>query len=72
MVLRVVEESGLSRAQLAKDARVSPAAIEAWVAGRREPSLASLEKLANGLNRRAWALGALSNDVRDLVEKADG
>jgi len=63
MVRRVVEESGVSRATLARDAEVSYHAIHAWITGRRTPEPESLARLAAGLRRRAGRLEELAAEL---------
>lgn len=64
-IQRVVSESKLSGAQLARDAGVSEDAFFSWTAGRRTPTPASIAKLAAGLERRADRLKSLARELRE-------
>lgn len=64
LVQQAIKESGLPRAQIARDAGVDPATVWAWLkptsASGRAPRATSVQKLARGLRRRgekliAWA-----------------
>lgn len=63
LVSTVIERSGYTRSQLAKDAGLSRAALNSWTAGRREPQPESLRQLAAGLRRRAGVLEALAGEL---------
>lgn len=68
LIGRVIQQSGVSRAQLARDAELSSAALNAWTArgkASREPQPESLQKLAAGLDRRAEILRGLAEEVRE-------
>ena len=60
LVKRVLAEAGLTRAQLARDTGLNEATIWAWVNGRRIPELESLQRLADGLEKRGGNLQALT------------
>ena len=66
MVIEDLKETGVSRAQLARDAGVSRATLEAWAAGQAEPKPATLRKLAAGLRARARQL----LDLADRIDRA--
>ena len=61
---QAIQGSGLSKAQLARDAGLSRAALNAWIAGARTPGPDSLDRLASGLEARAEALHALAGKLR--------
>jgi transcriptional regulator with XRE-family HTH domain len=63
VIRRVVNESGLTQAQLAEDAGLSYAGIRAWLKGEREPQTESRKKLAAGLRKRAARLEELAREV---------
>jgi transcriptional regulator with XRE-family HTH domain len=59
-----IQRSGLSKAQLARDAGLSRAALNAWIAGTRAPGPDSLDRLAAGLEARAEELRAIASKLR--------
>ncbi|HEX6368524.1 MAG TPA: helix-turn-helix transcriptional regulator [Longimicrobium sp.] len=67
LIRRVVEESGISQAQLARDAGLSYAALHAWIIGARSPRSDSLLQLAGGLESRSDALRELAKELRQAV-----
>ncbi|WP_414683016.1 helix-turn-helix domain-containing protein [Longimicrobium sp.] len=64
LIRRIVEESGISQAQLARDAGLSYAALHAWIIGARSPRTESLVQLAEGLESRSDKLRELSKQLR--------
>jgi transcriptional regulator with XRE-family HTH domain len=68
LIRRVVEESGIPQAQLARDAGLSYAALHAWIIGARSPRSESLVQLAEGLERRSDALRELGKQLRRAAE----
>ena len=62
-----IQESGLSKAQLARDAGLSRAALNAWIAGAREPESESLLRLAGGLEARAERLQGIAGRLRKIA-----
>ena len=68
LVRRVVEESGLSQYQLARDSGLSYAALHAWIIGKRAPRPESLLQLAGGLETRAQELRRMAEKVRHEAE----
>lgn len=60
----MVEESGISQAQLARDAGLSYAALHAWIIGARSPRTESLIQLAEGLESRSDALREIAQQLR--------
>lgn len=68
MVAKKLKDSGLTRAQIARDAGLSVAAIDAWISGARTPTPESIEKLAVGLERRAGELSELAGQLRDVAK----
>lgn len=66
VVREVIDESGLPRTLIAEDAKVSRAAIIAWLAGTRTPQPESITQLADGLERRAKLILALVARLRKL------
>jgi transcriptional regulator with XRE-family HTH domain len=63
LVRKMLENCGLTRAQLARDADVSEAALWAWWKGSRTPSDESLRKLAAGLRARSDELRAIAEQL---------
>lgn len=63
LIRRVVDESGLSQYQLARDAGLSYATLHAWIIGKRAPRAESLLQLAEGLEARADQLRRLAEKV---------
>jgi transcriptional regulator with XRE-family HTH domain len=59
-----IQQSGLSKAQIARDAGLSRAALNAWIAGVRGPGADSLDRLAAGLDARADTLAQLAAQLR--------
>jgi transcriptional regulator with XRE-family HTH domain len=66
VVREVIEESGLTRTQIAEDAHLSRATMIAWLAGTRVPQPESVTQLADGLERRAITLLSLVTRLRAL------
>jgi transcriptional regulator with XRE-family HTH domain len=66
VVREVIEESGLTRTQIAEDANLSRATMIAWLAGTRTPQPESVTLLADGLERRAEHLQSLVERLRRL------
>jgi transcriptional regulator with XRE-family HTH domain len=66
VVREVIEESGLTRTQIAEDANLSRATMIAWLAGTRTPQPDSVSQLADGLERRAEVLQMLVQRLRKL------
>jgi transcriptional regulator with XRE-family HTH domain len=66
VVREVIEESGLTRTQIAEDANLSRATMIAWLAGTRTPQPESVAQLADGLERRAEILQRLVGRLRKL------
>lgn len=71
VVREVIQESELPRALLARDAKLSRAALEAWMSGIRTPQSESVEQLANGLMRRVNHLQQLAVRLLALREQMD-
>ena len=67
VVREVIEESGLTRTQIAEDANLSRATMIAWLAGTRTPQPESVAQLADGLERRANQLLALVARLRNVT-----
>jgi transcriptional regulator with XRE-family HTH domain len=66
VVREVIEESGLPRTLVAKDAHLSRATLITWLAGTRTPQPESVAQLADGLERRAKHIQALVARLRKL------
>lgn len=66
MVQTIIEESGLPRTLLAQDSGLSRYTLLAWMGDdeARNPTQESLEKLADGLEKRAHILQLLAQKVR--------
>jgi len=69
LVRDIVDASGISQAQLARDAGLSYAALHAWVTGIRSPRPGSLVQLAEGLESRSHALQELATQLRQAASK---
>lgn len=72
LIRRVVEESSIPQAQLARDAGLSYATLRAWILGSRTPRPESLVQLAEGLESRADALRGLANELRRAARNHSG
>jgi transcriptional regulator with XRE-family HTH domain len=66
VVREVIEDSGLTRTQIAEDANLSRATMIAWLAGTRTPQPESVAQLADGLEKRAEILQGLVRRLRKL------
>jgi hypothetical protein len=66
LVREIIQESGLPRALLARDAELSRAALEAWISEARTPQPESLEQLARGLEKRSSRLQYLAFRLRAM------
>ncbi len=62
-VRRVIQESELPRAVLARDSGLSWAALNAWISERRTPTPPSLHQLAAGFRNRADRLRELADEL---------
>jgi transcriptional regulator with XRE-family HTH domain len=69
LVREIVDASGISQAQLARDAGLSYAALHAWITGIRSPRPGSLIHLAEGLESRSDALRDLALKLRHAAGK---
>lgn len=67
LATEAIKRSGLTKAQLARDAGLSRAALNAWLAGQRAPGADSLDRLATGLERRAGELQGLAARLRQAA-----
>ena len=70
LVQRIIRESGLSTAELARATGLSRAALNAWLAGARVPQRESLAKLADGLEGRSDALRNMAGEIRQAAGAA--
>ena len=73
LIAEVIEQSGVPRAQLARDADLSRASLNSWTAGgkaARDPQPESVQKLAAGLEKRAEILKELAEQLRRAAEAA--
>lgn len=68
LVRDIVAASGISQAQLARDAGLSYAALHAWITGIRSPRPGSLMQLAAGLENRSDALRELAVQLRRIAD----
>jgi transcriptional regulator with XRE-family HTH domain len=68
LVRDIVDASGISQAQLARDAGLSYAALHAWITGIRSPRPSSLVQLAEGLESRSDELRALAVQLRRVAK----
>jgi transcriptional regulator with XRE-family HTH domain len=67
LVRDIVDASGISQAQLARDAGLSYAALHAWITGIRSPRPRSLVQLAEGLESRSNTLQGLAAGLRSAA-----
>ncbi|HEX6041064.1 helix-turn-helix transcriptional regulator [Longimicrobium sp.] len=67
LVREIVDASGISQAQLARDAGLSYAALHAWITGIRSPRPGSLVQLAEGLESRSDALRELAMQLKQAA-----
>ena len=70
LIRRIVNESGVTQQQLARDAGFSYAALHAWLIGARAPSARSLIQLIDGLEARAEELQRLAASLRSESNRA--
>jgi hypothetical protein len=63
LVREIIAESELPKALLARDAQLSPDALNSWIAERRVPQPESLHQLAEGLRKRAARLAELADQL---------
>jgi transcriptional regulator with XRE-family HTH domain len=59
----VIEDSGLTRAQIARDSGLSEATVWAWLKETRNPSPDSMRQLAAGLRKRGARLERLADEL---------
>lgn len=71
-VKEAIQESGLPKAVIARDANISRSTLDSWIAGSRVPRANSLQHLATGLERRAKRLQELAGELQTLAEELDG
>jgi transcriptional regulator with XRE-family HTH domain len=65
-----IQRSGLTKAQVARDAGLGQATLHAWIASQREPEPDSLDRLAAGLEGRAEELWRLAAGLRRAAAAA--
>ena len=63
LVRDIIRDSELPTTVLARDAQLSRAALQAWVAGVRTPQPESVHQLAQGLRKRAARLAELAEEL---------
>jgi len=63
LVRETIRGCGIPTSQLARDAGLSRAALNAWTAGRRTPQPESMLQLAGGLRHRAARLEELAAEL---------
>lgn len=68
LVRETIAESAVGMRQLAEDAGVSYQTVRAWASGVRVPTPESLQRLAEGLRRRAAILEELANQLEEASE----
>jgi transcriptional regulator with XRE-family HTH domain len=68
LVWKILRDSALKSADLARDAGVSDNALRSWLTGRRVPEPESLIRLAEGLERRAARLTNLAEALREAAK----
>lgn len=69
LVKSAIEDSGLSRAQIARDAGLSEDAVWSWLKGARSPTPDSLRALADGLAKRSDRLRELAEALRAAAKE---
>ena len=69
IVREAIQDSELPRAQLAREAGLSRASLEAWISGIRTPSPESIEQLANAMLKRAGELQQIAVKLLALREQ---
>lgn len=65
LVGRVLREAPFAMRQLAADSGLSYDVLRSWRSGRRRPSRASVQRLAQGLEQRGQQLLRLSEELRE-------
>ena len=68
IVREAIQESGLPKAVIARDANISRAALDSWIAGVRVPRGNSLRHLAEGLEKRGERIKSLAEQIRVAAE----
>ena len=63
LIRKVIAESELPKAVLARDSELSYAALNSWIVGARDPRPESVKQLADGLRARAARLVELAEDL---------
>lgn len=66
LIAQIIEESGIGRAQIARDSGLSTASLNAWTAkgkAARNPTPESVQQLATGLRTRAARLQELADEL---------
>ena len=63
LVRRVIQQSEIPQAVIARDAQLSRAALNAWISERRTPQPESVKQLADGLRARAARLVELAEEL---------
>lgn len=66
-IRRVLRDAPFAMRQLAADAGLSYDVLRSWRSGRRRPSRASAQRLADGLERRGQQLLDLSRELRTVA-----
>ena len=64
IIRRVLRDAPFAMRQLAGDAGLSYDVLRSWRSGRRRPSRASAQRLAEGLERRGDRLLTLARELR--------
>ena len=72
MVQRIITESGLPKALLARDSGLSRHTLHAWIVERTVPTPESIGQLAAGLESRADRLHQLAQELRSASETGGG
>jgi hypothetical protein len=63
LVRDVIKRSALPKTVIARDANISRAALNSWIAGARTPQTNSLRHLATGLRKRVEVLSRLADEL---------
>lgn len=64
LIRKVMAESGMNRAQIARASGLSESVLLAWTQGERTPRRTSLDRLASGLEHQARTLLGLAAELR--------
>jgi transposase-like protein len=69
IVQRALQEGPFAMRQLAAECGLSYDVLRSWRSGRRRPNRASVQRLAQGLSRRADALKEISRELKRVADR---